>query len=175
MNLGVDDDLVVVVVDLVDSDDEVDVVVGGVGDKNFSSSLSNSPFLKLLLPPPLLLPLPLLPRILFIKEPSFLVEEEEDDDEDTNRSSMLYDELNVPSLFFDNSDFDGEEVPLLLLLLLKMDDLTMFLMLNFDPPLLLTLPLVDDCLLFEAAVVAGPKSNCTRLLWCTRNNVISGS
>jgi hypothetical protein len=104
-------------------------------------------------------------------------EEEDDEEEDTNRSSMLYDELNVPSLFFDNSDFDGEEVPLLLLLLLlKMDDLTKFLMLNFDPPLLLlTLPLVDDCLLFEAAVVAGPKSNCTRLLWCTRNNVISGS
>ena len=172
MNLGVDDDLVVVV-NLVDSDDEVDVVGGGVGDKNFSSSLSSSPFLKLPLPPLLLLPL--LPRILFRKEPSFLVEEEEDDDEEgTNRSSMLYDELNVPSLFFDNSDFDGE-VPLLLLLLLKMDDLTKFLMLNFDPPLLLTLPLVDDCLLFEFVVAAGPKSNCTRLLWCTRNNVISGS
>lgn len=64
----------------------------------------------------------------------------------------------MPSLFFDNSDFDGL---LLLLLLLKMDDLTKFLMLNFDPPLLL-LPLVDECLLFEP--VAGPKSNCTRLL-----------
>ena len=172
MNLGVvvdddddDDDLVVVDVDLVESDDEVDVV-GDVGDKNFSSSLSNSPFLKLLLlpPPPPLLPLTLFPRILFRKTPSFL--EEEEDEEGTNKSSMLYDELNVPSLFFDNSDFDGE-VPLLLLLLLKMDDLTKFLMLNFDPPLLLLLLLLVDCLLFELddeVVVAGPKSNCTRLL-----------
>lgn len=80
---GVDDDDRDVVVDLVDSDD----VVGGVGDKNFSSSLSNSPFLKLLLPPPPLL-LPLLPRILFRKPPSFLVEEEEDE-EGAKRSSML--------------------------------------------------------------------------------------
>ena len=84
----------------------------------------------------------------------------------------MYDELKEPSLFLDRSDFVvafiGEPLLPLLLLLLKMDDRTNFLMLNFDFSLLLF-----DCLDGEddddespppSPLLAGPKSNWTRLL-----------